>query len=64
MNPTGQNGKVLTCIACGSYRHLLNERPDSWENICKTNCIETDDGLSSLSVLYYSLVIMKITYHY
>ena len=44
MNPTGQNGKVLTCIACGSYRHLLNECPDSWENISKTNYIETDDG--------------------
>ena len=44
MNPTGQNGKVLTCITCGSYRHLLNECPDSWENISKTNYIETDDG--------------------
>ena len=44
MNPTGQNGKVLTCIACGSYCHLLNECPDSWENMSKTNYIETDDG--------------------
>ena len=44
MNPNGQNSKVLTCIACGSYRHLLNECPDSWENISKTNYIETDDG--------------------
>ena len=44
MNPTGQNGKVLTCITCGSYRHLLNECPDSWENISKTNYIETNDG--------------------
>ena len=44
MNPTGQNGKVLTCIACGSYCHLLNECPDSWENISKANYIETDDG--------------------
>ena len=43
MNPTGQNRKVLTCIACGSYRHLLNDCPDSWENISKTNYIETDD---------------------
>ena len=43
MNPTGQNRKVLTCKACGSYRHLLNDCPDSWENISKTNYIETDD---------------------
>ena len=44
MNPTGQNGKVLTCIACGLYCHLLNECPDSWENISKANYSETDDG--------------------
>ena len=44
MNPTGQKGKVLTCIACASYHHLLNDCPDCWENISKTNYIETDDG--------------------
>ena len=44
MNPTGQNGKVLTYIACGLYCHLLNECPDSWENMSKTNYIERDDG--------------------
>ena len=43
MNSTAQNGKVLTCIACGSYHHLLNYFPDSWENISNTNYIETDD---------------------
>ena len=35
MNPVGSNGQVLTCIACGSFRHLLNECPDSWENLEK-----------------------------
>ena len=44
MSPTDQNDKVVTCIACVSYRHLLNDRLDSWENILKTNYIETDDG--------------------
>ena len=44
MNPTGQNGKALTSIACGSNWHLLNKCPDSWENISKTNYIEKDDG--------------------
>lgn len=43
MNPTGLNGTVLTCIACRSDYHLLNDRPDSWENISKTNYTETDD---------------------
>ena len=43
MNPTGLNGKVLTRIACRSYHHLLNDRPDSWENISATNYTETDD---------------------
>lgn len=43
MNPTGLNGTVLTCIACRSDHHLLNDRPDSWENISKTNYTETDD---------------------
>ena len=43
MNPTGQNGKVLICVACGSYHHLLNDSPDAWENISKTNSIETGD---------------------
>ena len=28
----------------GLYRHLLNECPDSWENMSKTNYIERDDG--------------------
>ena len=46
MNSTCQNGKVLACIACGSYNHLLNDCPDSWENIFKTNYIETDDRYS------------------
>ena len=35
MNPVGSSGQVLTCIACGSFRHLLAECPDSWENLEK-----------------------------
>lgn len=71
MNPTGLNGTVLTCIACRSDHHLLNDRPDSWENISKTNYTETDDRYTiendpepDLLVLCSSLVIMKTTYHY
>ena len=32
VNPTGANGRLLLCSACGSYRHLLKDCPDSYEN--------------------------------
>ena len=35
INPTGKDGNILTCISCGSYRHLLDACPDSWENMKK-----------------------------
>ena len=34
-NPVGMNGKLLKCKSCGSYRHLVAECPDSWENMEK-----------------------------
>ena len=40
INPVGANGAVMTCVACGSYRHLLADCPDSWENMSKTNVTE------------------------
>ena len=36
-NPVGSNGRPLTCRSCGSYRHLVRECPDSWENMSKMN---------------------------
>ena len=27
--------EVLKCKSCGSFRHLLNDCPDSWENMRK-----------------------------
>ena len=32
VNPTGRDGQVLTCLCCGSFRHLLSGCPHSWEN--------------------------------
>ena len=29
------DGKVLLCSSCGSYRHLVAQCPDSWENMEK-----------------------------
>jgi len=41
LNPVGTDGKILTCVACGSFRHLLASCPDSWENM--KNVKITDD---------------------
>ena len=35
INPSGGDGKILKCLSCGSFRHLLDDCPDSWENIAK-----------------------------
>ena len=36
-NPVESNGRPLTCRSCGSYRYLVRECPDSWENMPKIN---------------------------
>ena len=33
INPMGVDGQALKCLSCGSYRHLLDACPDSWENM-------------------------------
>ena len=40
INPTGANGKILTCLSCGSFRHMIANCPDSWENLGKVNLVE------------------------
>lgn len=37
VNPKDENGKYLTCHACGSFRHMVTNCPHSWENIEKVN---------------------------
>ena len=37
INPTGPDGRTLTCKSCGPYRHLLPACPDSWKNMAKIN---------------------------
>ena len=43
MNPAGADGKTLTCNSCGSFRHLLPDCPDSWENMSKLNINDNDN---------------------
>ena len=40
INPLGSDGKSLPCYSCGSYRHLVAECQDSWENMVKKKAIE------------------------
>ena len=44
-NPVGSNGRPLTCRSCGSYRHLVRECPDSWENMSKINNSMEDEHM-------------------
>ena len=43
MNPTGADGKTLSCRCCGSYRHHMKDCPDSWENIRRVNIVENEN---------------------
>ena len=43
LNPPGLDGKLLRCSACGSYRHLIKNCPDSWENSTCQQTYQTDD---------------------
>ena len=43
LNPAGPDGKTLICKACGSYRHLMWECPDSWENLRKVHVVEDEN---------------------
>ena len=35
INPTNDKGETLVCPSCGSFRHLLADCPDSYENMKK-----------------------------
>ena len=37
INPTGYDGRPLRCKACGSFRHLIEACPDSWERLNNRN---------------------------
>ena len=56
MNPRNGDGKLLTCISCGSFRHLIADCPYSWENMqksrnCENECLFTGGLKSELGVL-------------
>ena len=49
LNPVGPDGKIVLCHSCGSYRHLVAECQDSWENIAKRKTSEFNVKLWSQS---------------
>ena len=47
--PLGSDGKILLCNSCGSYRHLVAECQDSWENIVKRKTSQLNMNLMGQS---------------
>lgn len=43
VNPLGPDGSPLTCKSCGSFRHLIRDCPDSWENLSKTKSVNQNE---------------------
>ena len=52
LNPTGRDGKTLTCHYCGSYRHLLRDCPDSWESRGKQASKRDENEVFETAVLF------------
>lgn len=46
VNPKGQDGKYLTCRACGSFRHMVKDCQHSYENSQAHVAEDTDDSAS------------------
>ena len=46
INPTGPDGKTLTCRCCGSFRHLVAKCPHSRENTVKANKQQKQAGVN------------------
>ena len=42
INPSGAYGPILKCLSCGQLRHLLDDRPDKWENMKRKKTIEAE----------------------
>jgi len=43
INPKGSDGTIMTCRACGSFRHLLRECPDSYEKRDAAYCVDGEE---------------------
>ena len=51
LNPTGPDGRRMLCNVCGSYRHLMAECPDSWENQTPVKMCRVDKD-NDIAVLF------------
>ena len=50
INPPGSDGCLLKCYSCGSFRHLCDKCPDSWENLGKKS--SSDDRSKPVKFRY------------
>ena len=50
MNPVDQNGDPQLCVSCGSYRHMLRDSPDSWENLNKYALLADSDQMQGMGI--------------
>ena len=48
VNANGSDGRPMLCNACGSYRHLVHDCPDSWENMERVNIVDTKSDMSDI----------------
>ena len=48
INPTNEWGELLKCVSCGSFRHMLEKCPQSYENLERASgssaCIASDNA--------------------
>lgn len=47
VNPSGPDGKPLLCSSCGSFRHLMANCPDSWENMQPRSRVNVVDNVEN-----------------
>ena len=56
INPKGSDGCILRYDSCGSFRHLMEGCPDSWENMGKKS---SNEGLKPVKFGYEAQIISE-----
>ena len=53
INPLGRNGQPMTSKCYGSFRHILRDFPDSWENSHRVVALKSDEGKSCFFFFFF-----------
>ena len=54
MIPLGSNGRPLLCRSCGSYRYLVANCHDSWENMNKLKVHKSDNNIEDQQLVLFT----------